>query len=63
MKLKQKTKISLNGSGGNSVNSTIPHSIRNALKLNAGDEIRWCAEVTPDGLIVSIQKVSSENNK
>ena len=62
MKLKQKTKVS-QGGAKNSVNSIIPNSIRNALELDVGDEVEWCAEVMSDGLIVTVHKVLSENNK
>lgn len=59
MRIQQKTKLTIGGSS-NSVRTTVPVSVAQALDVKVGDKINWVVETESDEVIVYVKKVPSE---
>ena len=54
---KQKTKISKGASNNNSVRTSVPVNVAQALKVKAGDKVEWTVEIINDEICVTVTKV------
>ena len=57
MIFKQKTKISKGATNNNSVRTSVPVNIAQALGVKAGDKIEWTVETENDVTKVTVAKV------